>query len=193
MAMKKILCLLGSPRPQGNSATLARQLLGAAEVRGAETEVVELNRLAYRGCQGCYGCKTSLERCVLKDDLSPVLEAVHQADVLVLASPVYYGEVTAQLKGFVDRTFSFLKSDYLSNPHPCRLPPGKEVVMVLTQGHPDENLFADIFPRYIQFLSWYGFGRTHLLRGCGLPAQPGGKLTPELCRKAEATAALLVP
>lgn len=191
--MKKILCLLGSPRPKGNSAALARHLLATAETHGAQVTVIELNRLSYRGCQGCYACKTGHDRCVLRDDLTGVLAAVEQTDVLVLASPVYYGEVTAQLKGFIDRTFSYLVPDYLSNRRPSRLRPGKEVVMVLTQGHPDENLFADIFPRYIQFLGWYGFARSHLLRGCGLPAHPGGELTPALRQQAEMTARLLLP
>ncbi len=54
-------------------------------------------RLAYRSCQGCYACKNGLDHCVLEDDLTGVLAAVQEADVVVLASQVYYGEITAQL------------------------------------------------------------------------------------------------
>lgn len=104
----KVVCLLGSPKPKGNSAFLAERFCSAAEARGAGVETFSLNQLNYRGCQACMACKTKHDRCVLKDDLEPVLDAVRQTDALVLATPVYYGEVTSQMKGFIDRTFSLL-------------------------------------------------------------------------------------
>jgi multimeric flavodoxin WrbA len=113
-------------------------------------------------------CKTKLEKCVLKDDLAQVLDAIHEADVLVMATPTYFGEVSSQLKTFMDRTFSFLASDYLTNPNPSRLSPGKKLVFIQTQAQPEENIFADIFPRYEGFFKWYGFGDTHLIRACGV-------------------------
>lgn len=162
----RIVTLLGSPRSGKNSAAIAERFNQGATALGAETSVFELNRLNYRGCQGCYACKKELERCVLNDDLSEVLNAVQEADLVVMASPVYYGDVTAQLKGFIDRTFSYLKPDYLTNPQPSRLGP-KKLLFVLVQGHPDEKLFADIFPRYEGFLKWMGFNETRLIRACG--------------------------
>ncbi len=163
----KIITLLGSPRSQGNSCTIARRFQATAAALGAEIKSFELNRLTYRGCQGCYACKQGQENCILNDDLTEVLAAVAEADVLLLATPVYYGDMTAQLKGFMDRTYSYLKADYLTNPSPSRLSP-KKLVFVITQGHPDETLFADIFPRYDAFLKWLGFGESHLLRVCGV-------------------------
>lgn len=163
----KLVCLLGSPRPKGNSTAIARHLTATAAQLGAETTVFELNRLTFRGCQGCYACKQSLDRCIVADDLAAVLDAVRAADSVVLASPVYYGDVSAQLKGFVDRTFCYLKPDYPTNPQPSRLTP-KKLVFVLTQGHPDAKLFADIFPRYDMFLKWMGFADTRLIRACGI-------------------------
>jgi len=162
-----IVCLLGSPRQSGNSATISRRVLDSAAALGATTRIISLNQLAYRGCQGCYACKNELDHCVLNDDLTGVLEVVSAADAVVLASPVYYGDITGQLKCFIDRCFSYLKADYLTNRQPSRLSP-KQLVMVLTQGHPDEALFADIFPRYNGFLSWMGFKDGRLLRGCGI-------------------------
>lgn len=162
----KIVTLLGSPRSGKNSASIAGRFNQSAAELGAQTGVFELNRLNYRGCQGCYACKKELDHCVLNDDLSDVLAAVQEADLVVLASPVYYGDVTAQLKGFIDRTFSYLKPDYLTNPQPSRLSP-KKLVFVLVQGHPDEKLFADIFPRYEVFLKWMGFSEIRLIRACG--------------------------
>ena len=164
----KITCLLSSPRKNGNSSTLAGHFCNAAERLGAEVTTFALNDLNYRGCQGCMACKTKLDGCALKDDLSPVLETVREADVLVMASPVYFGDVSSQLKGFIDRTYSFLAPDYLTNlTNKSRLVPGKILVMVLTQGNAEETSFADIFPRYAAMLSWQGF-EGHVVRGCGV-------------------------
>ena len=128
------MCLLGSPRPHSNSAALAARFLETAAKLGAETLNYTLSRLTYRGCQACYTCKTKLDRCVLKDDLTEVLESVQRADTLVIATPVYYADVTGQLKCFIDRTYSFLKPDYITNPSPSRLAPGKKLVFITTQG-----------------------------------------------------------
>jgi multimeric flavodoxin WrbA len=188
----KIVSLLGSPRSKGNSAAIANRFTETAAKLGAETRTFELNRLSYRGCQGCYACKKNLDRCGLKDDLTEVLAAVQEADVLVLASPVYYGDVTAQLKGFIDRSFSYLKPDYLSNPQPSRLG-HKKLVFVLTQGHPDEALFADIYPRYDGFLKWMGFTDTRLIRACGIGPSSVVDVVPEdaLQQAEEAARALM--
>ncbi len=164
----KIVSVLGSPRPKGNSVLMADRFCRTAEAAGAETQTFSLNRLKYRGCQACMTCKTKLDRCVLKDDLQQVLDAIRDADILVMASPIYYGEVSSQLKAFIDRTFSYLVPDYVTNPQPSRLKGGKKLVMILTQGDPGEELYADIFPRYRSFFKWYGFTESYLLRACGV-------------------------
>ena len=89
----KIAALFGSPRRKGNSATAAKAFCDAAEALGAEVKTYELNRLQYRGCQGCMTCKTKLDKCVLKDDLTQVLDAVRDADILLLASNPSLGHV----------------------------------------------------------------------------------------------------
>jgi multimeric flavodoxin WrbA len=168
----KIVCLLGSPREKGNSTTIANRFCTTAESLGAQVQTFALNKLEYRGCQACLACKTKLDNCALEDDLSEVLEAVCETDVLVLASPVYYGDLSSQMKGFIDRSYSYLASDYLTNPKPCRLASGKKVVVILTQGNPDQKMFGDIFQRYDYFFKWYGFAESHLIRACGV-RQPG--------------------
>jgi multimeric flavodoxin WrbA len=164
----KIVCLLGSPRKNGNSATVAARLISKAQELGAETETIYLNALNYRGCQACYACKKDAEACVLKDDLEPVLAKVREADAVVLATAVYYGDLSAQLKGFIDRTFSYLKPEYYAREDCSRIAPGKGFAMILVQGHLDETSFADIFPRYDFFFNWYGYRPGHLLRGIGI-------------------------
>ena len=163
----KVVALLGSPRPAANSAVIANHFLRQAETLGATTRVFELGRLNYRGCQGCYACKGKADHCVLDDDLTEVLEAVRDADLVVMASPVYYGDVTSQLKGFIDRTFAYFLPDYATNPNPSRLTP-KKLLFVLTQGHPNESLFDDIYARYQRPFKRLGFAESRLIRVCGI-------------------------
>ena len=181
----KIVCVLGSPRPKGNSAYIADRFCRTAEALGAEIQTFALNKLKYRGCQACMTCKTKLDRCVLKDDLAQVLDAIRDAEVLVMASPIYYGEVSSQLKAFIDRTFSYLVPDFPTNPKPSRLAPGKKLVMILAQGDPGEELYADVFPRYEAFFKWYGFDDNHLIRACGVmgPGEVEGR--PDVLGQAE--------
>jgi multimeric flavodoxin WrbA len=184
----KIATLLGSPRTSGITTTIANRLTVTAEALGAETTTFELNRLTYRGCQGCYACKTTLDHCVLDDDLAEVLRAATEADTLVLATPVYYGDVTGQLKCFIDRTFSWLKPDYIRNPQPSRLAPGKTLVFVMSQGNPDDKLFADIFPRYASFFKWLGFSESRLVRACGFGPATVDTAPKAVLQEAEETA-----
>jgi len=184
----KIVCLLGSPREKGNSAAIAKRFCETAERLGAEIQTFALNKLEYRGCQGCMACKTKLDRCILEDDLTDVLEAVRETDVLVLASSVYYGDLSSQLKGFIDRSYSYLASDYLTNPQPCRLAAGKKLVFIVTQGNPDQERFADIFERYDYFFKWYGFTESHLIRACGVREAGAVLANQDVMKLAETTA-----
>ncbi len=188
----KIVCLLGSPRPKGNSAVIAKRFCETAESLGADVEIFALNKLKYRGCQACMTCKTKLDKCVLKDDLAEVLDAVRDSDVLVMATPVYYGVVSSQLKAYIDRTFSYLVPDYVTNQNPSRLSPGKELVFIQVQGHPDENLFNDVFPRYDSFFKWYGFGESHLIRACGVRDKGDVEGREDIMKLAEETAAKII-
>lgn len=164
----KIVNLLGSPRKRANSSMIAECFCTTAQKLGAEVQTFALNDLHFRGCQACMACKTKLEKCALKDDLAEVLNAIQESDVLVMASPVYFGDVSSQLKAAIDRFYSFLKPDYPTNPNPVRLSPGKKLVFALAQGDPDEQNFADIFSRYDYFFKWYGFKESHVIRACGV-------------------------
>lgn len=188
-----IVAILGSPREAGSSAFIAERFLSAARKLGARTQSFELNKLTYRGCQACMACKKGAETCVLKDDLAAVLQAAAAADVLVLASPIYYGDVTGQMKSFFDRTYCFFTPDYLQPGKKwSRLAEGKKCVMVLTQGQPDEKYFADVFPRYSMFLKMYGIGEPHLLRACGLRSVDDARARQDILSQADNLAAKIV-
>lgn len=162
----KIVAVLGSPRAKSNSSALARRILQVAGEKGAETSEFVLNKLQFKGCQACETCKKKLDQCVLKDDLQPVLEAVKEADAVVLASPNYFGEVSAQFKAFFDRTYSFLNPGFSG-----RLQPGKSSVFIFSQAETELNRYQDVFPRYEMWLKQYGFAHNHLLRMNG-PRDP---------------------
>ena len=181
----KIVCLLGSPNVKGCSATVAERFCQTAERSGAEVNRVVLNQLTYRGCQACMACKGKADHCVIKDDLAAVLEAVAGADLLVMASPIYFGEVTAQLKGFIDRMYCWLTPDFHTASNKSRLPPGRKLVFVQTQGNADETRFADVFPRYEYFFNWYGYTERHLLRACGVRTAKDVLARPEVMKRAE--------
>ena len=165
----RVLTLFGSPRKGGNSETMARWLCEPLAEAGHDIEYVHLESLALHGCRACDACKTKLERCSVKDDLSEVLGKARAADLWVLATPVYYAEISAQLKAFIDRTYSFLVPKYAFADIRTRLAPGKRMAWVIAQGHPKEDLFADIFPRYEYiFRRYHLFGDIRLLRTCGI-------------------------
>lgn len=188
----KIACILGSPRKNGNSSRLAGRFLATAESLGAESHTYRLNELDFKGCQACYACKKESESCILKDDLSEVLETAGDADVLVVATAVYFGEITGQLKLFIDRTFSFLNPDFITSSTPSRLSPGKKLVFIITQGQSDENLFADIYPRYESFLRWFGYTDNYLIRACGVNRKDDVEARQELMDRAEEIAMEIV-
>jgi|GEM_PF-105555 len=168
----KIVALLASPRTDGNSSTLANRLTSAAAAKGAEVQAFKLNSLNYRGCQACNACKLLTDHCVLNDDLAEVLAEVAKADVLVLATPVYYGDVTGQLKLFIDRSFSYYTPDFRTSCKPSRLASGKKLIFIQTQGNPDQTFFGDIYSRYSTFFKRYGFDDSSLVRACGV-SEPG--------------------
>jgi len=98
----KILGICGSPR-EGNTLFLLEKALGACKEFGAETELVHAGLLKIAPCKACGGCKDT-GICVQKDDMTPIYDKMKVADGILLASPVYMGGVSAQLKALMDRT-----------------------------------------------------------------------------------------
>jgi multimeric flavodoxin WrbA len=189
----KITCLLGSPRHNSNSAAIAARFSQTAEKLRAEVETVVLNQLNYRGCQGCLACKTTSDKCVLKDDLSGVLESLKSADIVVMAMPVYCSDVPGQVKCFLDRTFSYLTPNYRTEGNPSRLPEGKKLVFIMTQGAPMEDMFADIPGRYTAFLKRsMGFGEAFVIRAIGVGGGGALGVPDQYLQKAEEIARSIV-
>ncbi len=99
----KIVALLGSPRADGNTSYLTDQALAEATKLGMETEKIVLAQYEIRPCQGHDGCE-DFTSCPQKDDTELIVQKLFEADGVILATPVYFQNVTAQLKAFIDRT-----------------------------------------------------------------------------------------
>jgi multimeric flavodoxin WrbA len=118
MGMTTVLGINGSPRKGWNTATLLERALEGAASAGAHTELVHLYDLDFSGCTSCFACKLkggrSYGRCAVQDELTPVLDRIRDADVLVLGSPIYFGTVTGEMRCFMER----LLFPYLVYAHP---------------------------------------------------------------------------
>jgi multimeric flavodoxin WrbA len=107
--MGTVIAINGSPRKKWNTATLLEHVLEGAASQGAGTELYHLYDLDYQGCTSCFACKLkggkSYGKCVMKDGLTEVLETIRTADALVLGSPIYFGNVTGEMRSFMERLF----------------------------------------------------------------------------------------
>jgi len=173
-----IVNILGSPRKNGTSARIARAFTETAATYGAVVTDYPLNTMQYRGCQGCEGCHTRAERCVLRDDVIPLLDHLYTADIVVFSAPVYFGDTCGQFKSFFDRMWSLIRTDVRDDEDGSRLPPGKIGVLILTHvaAVGDHN---DVVERYVRNLEFYGFEIRPLVAS-GLRLQPNADIDAHL-------------
>ena len=102
--MKKVLILSGSPRKGGNSDILCDQFAKGAQEAGNHVEKIRVADKKIGYCHACYYCRDHAGVCAIKDDMAEILQKMIDADVIVLASPVYFYSIDAQLKAVIDRT-----------------------------------------------------------------------------------------
>ena len=140
--MKKIMIIDGGPRKNFNTASMLQRIAEGAGSVSSEIEVktVRLYGLDYKGCMSCMACKIkgkATNVCKFKDALTPVLEEIAEADGLVLGSPIYFGDVTGQMRTFLERlAFPWLSYNDYSMTAPKRMP----VILVETMnGTPERN------------------------------------------------------
>lgn len=152
----KVIAFNASPRKNANTQSLVEAVLRGAESKGAETRLVNLNRLNMKGCQACEGCKKDLGKCVQKDDLSPLLQEMAECDAIVLGTPVYYFQVSSQLKMLIDRFYCYINFEL--DPETWEIkeirafPEGKKFVVVTSRGDVED---ARAYPElYEQLQNW---------------------------------------
>ena len=137
--MKTIVAINASPRTEWNTGTLIRDAADGAKSEGAEIKVFDLYKLEkYTGCISCFGCKLAPNegKCIYKDGLSPVLEAIHNADGLIIGSPNYLGDVSAGFRALYERLI-FQSLTYKTDPRSYnerKIP----VLFIMTSNTPKE-------------------------------------------------------
>lgn len=103
----KVIAINGSPRKNGNTATLLKHALEGAKSRGVDTMLVHLYDMNYTGCTSCFACKRkdgkNYGKCAFQDDLSNVLKEIEKADAIIMGSPIYFGSITGQMMAFLER------------------------------------------------------------------------------------------
>lgn len=109
--MKKVLVISTSPRKNSNSEMLADEFLRGAQDAGHEAEKLSLRGADLRFCRGCMAC-IGTGRCPIADDVADILRRMHDADVIAFATPIYYFEMSGQMKTLLDRVNSLYASDY---------------------------------------------------------------------------------
>jgi multimeric flavodoxin WrbA len=102
-----VLVINGSPRKNGNTATMLNHAINGAKSEGATAELVNLYDLTFKGCVSCFACKrkdrNGSPRCFIKDELSPVFEKFGKADAIIIGSPIYVGHTTSSTWAFIER------------------------------------------------------------------------------------------
>lgn len=128
----KILILNGSPRAKGNTAQLISAFRDGAEEAGHQVEVLDVCRMKISGCLACEYCHTRGNgACAQKDDMRIVTDHLNEAEMLVIASPIYYHGVSGQLKCVLDR--------FYAPAYPKKPPVLKKAAMLLSSG--DANMY----------------------------------------------------
>jgi multimeric flavodoxin WrbA len=101
----KVIGINGSPRKDGNTSILLKAVFAELEKSGIETELVQLGGLPVRGCMACGSCvKSQDNQCIIKNDgLNEIIAKMIEADGIILGSPVYFTDVTTEMKALIDR------------------------------------------------------------------------------------------
>lgn len=108
---KKVVVLSTSLRSNSNSELLAKSFVEGSKESGNEVEYISLKNKDIRFCIGCLACQ-KLGHCVIKDDVTDIMDSVLYADVVVWASPIYYYEMSGQMKTLIDRLNPMYSKDY---------------------------------------------------------------------------------
>ena len=99
----KAICIIGSPRESGSTAFLVERIMDGMTAAGVQVRRLSLGQLNIGYCQGCRECETT-RRCIQRDDMDQLLGGILESEIVLLASPSYWGDVTGQMKVFIDRS-----------------------------------------------------------------------------------------
>ena len=153
----KVIAFNGSPRKEWNTATLLGKALEGAKSRGAQTELIHLYELYYKGCISCFACKVkngpSYGKCAVKDDLAQIFAKVEQADALIFGSPVYLESVTGEMHSFLERlVFQYLT---YTDPPASLCPKQIQTGFIYTMGVTEEMFNQVGYSHFMDLISMF--------------------------------------
>lgn len=158
MGEKKVLTmLLGSPRKDGNSETLADAFAAGAAEKGYEVRKVRLAGMTLKGCLDCRRCWSAGNPCIQRDEMDKVYEDLEAADVIAFVSPLYYFSWSAQIKPVFDRLLPFGAKDA------PRTLNDKKAVLIATAGDDEAEVFDGLRATYrltVGYLGWENIGEV---------------------------------
>lgn len=146
----KILVLNGSPRPQGNTAAMVEVFTKGARESGHEVTVINVCQKEIRGCLACEYCHTKGDgRCIQQDDMQEVYPLLDEAEMIVLASPIYYHGFTGQLQCAINRIYALDKPKHL-----------KKAAMIMSSGsdHVYSGAIYEYQNSFLQYLKLEDMG-----------------------------------
>ena len=147
-----VIAINGSPRKKGNSAAMLEAAIKGAVENGASVERIDLFDLNYKGCVSCFGCKLlgepSFGRCAQRDELSAVLDKILAADVVLLATPLYFGEVPGAVRNLFERLW-FPGQQYAKN-YRSAYPRRIKIGLMYTMNLPNEAMYKGTIGSHVQ-------------------------------------------
>ena len=163
-----VLAICGAANKKRNTATMLKSAFdGALSIPGAAGEIVYLYDLNFRGCIGCHSCKlldeSKFARCAMRDDLTFVLEKAVDADVILIGSPIYFGDVTGETRSFIER-FYFPGMTYNKERFPT-YPKRHKIGWVFTMNAQGE-FYKDFFDGLVGMTS-HVIGESEYVMACG--------------------------
>ena len=169
----QITILNGSPRPGGNTDTMAGAFARGAKEAGHQVEMIHVARKKIAACKGCQYCRSHKGVCIQKDDMEAVLHTLDHTELLVLASPIYCFDMTGQLKCTLDRMYPRGRYDL----------PIREAALLLNSV--SEGVFEGAKAQFHTMVDYYGWKNRGILTISGMTVEKDGAM--ERCpRLAEA-------
>jgi multimeric flavodoxin WrbA len=145
----KVLAIQGSPRKNGNTATMLKTYIAELKNNDEQTviDTIEVRDKEIQSCTDCQACKKADRQCIIQDDMQEIYPQILEADLIVIASPIYWWGISAQAKQFIDRWYALDYGDKFM---------GKKLVLMLTYSGPEPNtgipIIKDMFDRICTYL-----------------------------------------
>jgi multimeric flavodoxin WrbA len=154
----KITGIVGSPREDGSTIAIVENILNGAKENGYDIHSYYVNNLDINPCQACYHCREH-KKCKFDDDMLAIIKDLDESDVFIIGSPIYFGEVTGQLKTLIDRFYSITTNRKIN---------GTKLVLVYVQANPDKSLFKKYIENQNFSYNFMGFEVVDTLQVYGI-------------------------